>query len=92
MLIFWRAVVFFLLVGSALGLPSFYAPVLRIIPRKQRGHPITVGSTNEKFHNCNLYKYQVAHGADPGGDKGVKEDCCKKAGFTPAPGSEIRCV
>ncbi|GJC94756.1 flavin-binding monooxygenase-like family protein [Colletotrichum higginsianum] len=92
MFTFWRVIISFLLVGTAFGLPPFYAPVLRIIPRKQRPHANTAGSQNEKFHNCNLYKYEVAHGANPGRDKGLKEDCCKAAGFTPPKGSKIRCV
>uniref|UniRef100_L2G3A3 Uncharacterized protein n=1 Tax=Colletotrichum fructicola (strain Nara gc5) TaxID=1213859 RepID=L2G3A3_COLFN len=43
------------------------------------------------FHNCNAYKWDVYHGASPGSGKGVQENCCQVAGFTPQKGSKIKC-
>ncbi|KAF3800666.1 hypothetical protein GCG54_00003565 [Colletotrichum gloeosporioides] len=88
MLRLWSVVLFFLLIGPSFGLP----PLRGMVPRgRTRPHPNTAGSTNEKFHNCNSYKWDVYHGASAGSGKGVKENCCQVAGFTPQKGSKIKC-
>ncbi|KAF4813339.1 Short-chain dehydrogenase/reductase tropE [Colletotrichum siamense] len=58
MFTFWRVIILFLLIGPSLGLP----PLRGMVPRgRTRPHPNTAGSTNEKFHNCNAYKWDVYH-------------------------------
>ncbi|TDZ19865.1 hypothetical protein Cob_v007101 [Colletotrichum orbiculare MAFF 240422] len=85
-------IIFFSLTETSLGLPQ-QPGALSIVARGKTGpQPATAGSNREKYENCMAYKWDVLHGANPGDRPKLKTiNCCQNAGFTPAPGSGIRC-